>query len=143
MPEMPLDHQRFTPREFYERLIADIDDADVRKVAAVMLQHIGEDHLITLDDLTRQAFGEFTQSTERKTRLILARLVTDHHMPIGAYSGKAGRWLCADEEELNRVIMDLTARHNETGNRIHSLRLSKVPPKEPKFEKAVQNSLWS
>lgn len=131
------------PRAFYEQLVKQIDDADVRKVAQVMLNHVGEANLITLDDLARAAFDEFTQSTERKTRLILAKLVTDYHMPIGAYSAKPGRWLCADEEERRRVVMDLTARHNETGNRIHSLRLAKVPPKEPKFEKAVQNSLWS
>ena len=131
------------PRAFYEQLVSQIDDGDVRMVAQVMLSHVGEKNLITLEDLARHAFGKYNESTERKTRLVLAKLVTDHHMPIGAYSGKAGRWLCADEEELGRVIMDLTARHNETGNRIHSLRLSKVPPKEPKFEKAVQNSLWS
>lgn len=142
MPEMP-EPVFSSPRAFYEQLVKDIADADMRKVAQVMLAHVGEKNLITLDDLARKAFGRYTQSTERKTRLILAQLVNEYHMPIGAYSGKAGRWLCADDEELSRVIMDLTARHNETGNRIHSLRLAKVPPKEPKFEKAVQNSLWS
>ncbi len=143
MPEMPLDQQRYTPREFYERLIADIDDADVRKVAGVMLKHIGEKNRIALGELADQAFGEFTESTERKTRLILAKLVTDYHMPIGAYSAKPGRWLCADEEERRRVVMDLTARHNELENRIRALRLAAVPAKEPKFEKPVQNSFWS
>jgi hypothetical protein len=131
------------PREFYEQLVSEIEEADIKRVAQIMLKHIGESNLISLEDLALQAFGKLGKDGDRKTRLILAKLVNEHHMPIGAYSGKAGRWLCADDEELNRVIMDLTARHNETGNRIHSLRLSKVPPKEPKFEKAIQNSLWS
>ena len=131
------------PRAFYEQLVKQIVDADVRKVAQVMLSHVGEKNRIALGELADQAFGEFTESTERKVRLILAKLVTDYHMPIGAYSAKPGRWLCADEEERRRVVMDLTARYNELQNRIHALRLAAVPAKEPKFEKPVQNNLWS
>ncbi|PKN83357.1 MAG: hypothetical protein CVU46_17205 [Chloroflexi bacterium HGW-Chloroflexi-8] len=133
----------FDPSEFYKALLEKITEADTKKVAAIMTEFIGEDHHISLKDLTARVFGEFNTNTERKVRLILEDLVTNYRFPIGAYSGKSGRWLCKNKEERDRVISDLESRRDATSERIKSLQKAVIPASIPQIEKNHrQNSLW-
>lgn len=121
------------PDEYYKKLIAEITDDDVRKVARVMAEHVGEENAITLKSLCLKA-GFFKQSDsgaisydERKTRVILNTLVVEYGIPIGAFSGRAGRWICVNSGEVDRVVADLQSRVNETKARINALRLATIP----------------
>lgn len=129
------------PVEFYVTLLASIQEEDIQRVARIMLDHIGEERAINLPDLVRQSFGEYNTSTERKTRLVLEDLVTKYRLPIGAISGKAGRWLCANAEEVSRVVSDLESRRDATNNRIHSLRTAHIPAAPA--QQPVKSKLWS
>jgi hypothetical protein len=110
------------PEEWYRELISTITEPDVKRVASIMLSHVGEENAIELRQIALEAFWEYTTATERKTRIILERLVTEHGFAIGAYSGKSGRWLCKDDEEIQRVILDLQARKKSLDERISALR---------------------
>lgn len=131
-----------SPTDFFREVIGSISDDDTLKVASIMLQHIGEERLIELKELAMQAFGEFNVATERKTRLILAELVEKHKLPIGAYSGKSGRWLCVDDTEKERVIQDLEARDRSLQDRIRNMRMARTPPKAIEPNRSYQRNLW-
>lgn len=128
------------PTEFYRQVVASIDDDDVHTVAGILAGHVGEENLITIGDLARQAFGEFTVSSERKTREILETLTTKHHLPVCSNSGRPGRWLAKDDEEREAAARELEARGQHVLDRARALRLAIVPPKE--FTRQRQPSLW-
>lgn len=130
------------PQEFYQSLLGSITDQDAKIVGGILLNHIGEQNAIALPLLAKQAFGEYNANTERKTRKILELLATEHRMPVWAYSGRSGRWLCADEEERQRVVADLEARIEALTARVKVLRTAIVPAQEPRFEREVQISFW-
>jgi hypothetical protein len=130
------------PFDFYREIIASITESDTRKVAVIMLQHVGEENLIELKDLCIQSFGDYSPATDRKTRLILADLVEKHKLPVGAYSGKSGRWLCLDDAEKQRVIQDLEARTSSIQDRIRNMRLSRTPPKKFETGTVQQRNFW-
>lgn len=110
------------PQDYYKRLIASITEDDVRRVAEVMAEHIGEENRITLQNLVA-----LTKLNERTVRVILNTLVVEYGIPIGAQSGRAGRWICANQRELDTVVADLESRANETKNRIRALRVATIP----------------
>lgn len=130
------------PSEFYKSLIASITEEDTQAVARIMANHIGASNLISLQDLTVQTFGEYTTSTERKTREILEDLTVNYHMAVCSVSGKPGRWLASSEDEREAAARELEARGRNTLERARALRMAVVPGKEPTFQKTRQPSLW-
>jgi hypothetical protein len=116
-----------TPREIYRRMVSKIKPADVRLVAACFEDHIGAENAVLMPQLCAR-----TGLHERVVRNILNTLVTEYGIPIGAQSGKAGRWIIADEVERQSVIADLASRVSETNARIRALRgaelVGKVEP---------------
>lgn len=131
------------PRAWYENLLRSITDQDVQRVGKILLDHIGEENAISLASLARGAFGKFDGATERKTRVILERLATQHRLPVGAHSGKPGRWLCASEAETQKVIADLEARKRALDERVRALRSAAAPlPEEKQNSKIIQSSLF-
>jgi MarR-like DNA-binding transcriptional regulator SgrR of sgrS sRNA len=120
------------PREYYHRLSYSIKDAELRLVADIMSDYIGEENAVKLPVLCKRV-----SMSERKVRMILERLTKEFGIPIGAQSGKAGRFIIATEDERQAVIADLASRVSETQARIQSLRnakLVKVAPIEPQYE---------
>lgn len=130
------------PYIYYQNLLAAIRESDIRRVAEIMLKHVGEGNSINISQIAVQTFGHYNTTTERQTRSALETLVRQYRMPIGAYSGKNGRWLCASEDERQRAIADLEKRVSSTNERIRSLRHAVIPANEPQFEKPAQQSLW-
>ncbi|HAD07704.1 MAG TPA: hypothetical protein DCE76_11165 [Anaerolineaceae bacterium] len=126
------------PEEYFAELAGSIGEQDEQKILKILSAHVGEENAIDLKSLTIQAFGEYTTSTERKTRLVLESLVTKYHVPVGAYSGKAGRFICKDDEEIERVTADLEARKQALEERIRALRGAEVM----KIERIWQAGLW-
>ena len=130
------------PTEFYQSLVASITDSDVRCVAQVMAQHVGQHNLITLDGLSRRAFGACNASTERKTREILERLTREHHLPVCSVSGKAGRWLAETDDERFAAARELEARAQNILDRAKALRMASVPAQPLQDRQPVQTNLW-
>jgi hypothetical protein len=111
-----------TPDEFYRLKSAAITDAEVRLVAAVMSDYVGEENAVRLERLAaRVGLGE------RQVRDILETLVVTYGWPIGAHAGKAGRWIIANEEERWRVLGDLDSRQKALYTRRNALLTAKVP----------------
>ena len=98
-----------TPREIYRRMVAKIKPADVRLVAACFEDHIGAENAVLMPQLCAR-----TGLHERVVRNILNTLVTEYGIPIGAQSGKAGRWIIADEP---CAVQSWSARSNLRGRR--------------------------
>lgn len=130
------------PSDFYRSIVSTIAERDLKAVAEFMLNHIGETHAVDLNTIAVAVFGEFNSSVERKLRLILEDLTTKYHMPVGAYSGKSGRWLCQDHDEIQRVVADLERRVSSTNDRIRALRMVSLPAQMPHLDAPRQQSLW-
>jgi hypothetical protein len=110
------------PAEFYRLKSAAITDAEVRLVAAVMSDYVGEENAVRLERLAaRVGLGE------RQVRDILETLVVSYEWPIGAHAGRAGRWIIANEEERWRVLGDLDSRQKALYARRNALLTAKVP----------------
>ena len=117
------------PNDYYKRLIASITEDDVRRVAEVMAEHIGEENRITLQNLVA-----LTKLNERTVRVILNTLVVEFGIPIGAFSGRAGRWICANKRELDTVIADLESRATALHERANALRRAQLPSSDAQQE---------
>lgn len=117
------------PQDYYKRLIASITEDDVRRVAEVMAEHIGEENRITLQNLVA-----LTKLNERTVRVILNTLVIEYGIPIGAQSGRAGRWICANKRELDTVIAELISRATALHERANALRRAQLPSSDAQQE---------
>lgn len=124
------------PREYYKRMASRITEADIRFVAALMTDYIGEENAVRLDDLCRRAgFGE------RQVRDMLETITVFYGIPIGSHSGKAGRWIIANENERQSVIAELASRRNALDDRIKAVRGVRLPVELPVEIKEVQPAL--
>ena len=100
------------PNEYYKRMVSSITRADVRLVAACMTEHVGQENTVR------------------------------YGWPIGGISGRAGRWIIANEAEREMVIADLGSRIKETQARVKALQNIKLAPEAPKEVKAVQPPMF-
>ena len=87
------------PTEYYKKLVAVIDDMELRKCARQLSYHIGENNAISIETLANEVFGETTENTIRRTRNLTETLIEDHGYPVCSRSGVAGRWMPAVKEE--------------------------------------------
>jgi hypothetical protein len=112
------------PIDFYRMKSAEIKEADIRLVAAVMSEHVGEENAVRMEKLVaRCGLGE------RQVRDILEVLVKDYKWPIGAHAGKAGRWIIANEQERWHVANELLSRENELRARRKVIEQAHLPAK--------------
>lgn len=115
------------PDEYYKtEVLAKVREPELRRVARVMAEHIGEDNAITLEQLCRQ-----TGLADRQTRLALEVLTKNYGVPIGSYSGKSGRWIIADEAEMGKVVAELISRATALHERANALKRARLPQGEP------------
>lgn len=110
------------PSDYYLKMASSITDDDIRLVASIMASHVGEENSIRLDELSR-----LVSMDERKVREILETLAVDYHFPVGAHSGKAGRWIIANESERWRVIGDIDSRTKALYKRREAILFAKIP----------------
>ena len=112
------------PNDYYRLKSAEIKEADIRLVAAVMSEHVGQENAVRLESLmARCGLGE------RQVRDILEVLVKDYKWPIGAHAGKAGRWIIANEQERWRVANELLSREDELRARRKVIEQAHLPAK--------------
>ena len=125
------------PNDYYRLKSAEITEADIRLVAAVMSEHVGEENAVRLESLVaRCGLGE------RQVRDILEVLVKDHGWPIGAHAGKAGRWIIANEQERWHVANELLSRENEIRARRKVIEQAHIPAALELENKAPQLGLF-
>lgn len=125
-----------TPRDYYRKLSHDITDAEIRLVALVMSDYIGEDNAIRLEDLCKLALMD-----ERKVRMILERLVTEYRLPVCAHSGKAGRWLARTYGDAKVTQAEHYARAAAEMRRGDAYNSCQYPPEETGEIKPAQPAL--
>ena len=114
-------------RDYYLMLANTITEADLRLAAAVMSAHVGKANAITKAELTQTLFGKTTDSTERKARETLKRLVTECGIAIGSNSGSSGYYICETEAEKSECIAELKSRARELNERAYSLFSVSLP----------------
>ncbi len=124
------------PHEYYRKLSYYITDVEIRAVAEIMCDHIGEDDAIRLEDLCK-----LTKMDERKVRMILERLVTEYRLPVCAHSGKAGRWLARTYEDAKVTQAEHYARAAAEKRRGDAYNRCQYPPEETGEIKPVQPAL--
>ena len=114
-------------REYYVAIASTITEADLRLAAVVMSAHVGKANAITKAELTQTLFGKTTDSTERKARETLKRLVTECGIAIGSNSGSSGYYICETEDEKSECIAELKSRARELNERAYSLFSVSLP----------------
>ena len=115
---------------------AEIKEADIRLVAAVMSEHVGEENAVRLDALCRRVSMD-----ERKVRLILGKLVTEYGVPVCAHSGKAGRWLARSFDEARETQAEYYSRAREDKRRGDAFNTCNYPPVQAEELRGVQPML--
>ena len=114
-------------RDYYLMLANTITEADLRLAAVVLSAHVGKANAITKAELTQTLFGKTTDSTERKARETLKRLVTECGIAIGSNSGSSGYYICETEAEKSECIAELKSRARELNERAYSLFSVSLP----------------
>ena len=110
------------PTDYYRMKSAEIKEADIRRVASCMSEHVGEGNAVRLESLVaRCGLGE------RQVRDILEVLVKQYKWPIGAHAGKAGRFIIANEQERWHVANELLSRENELRARRKVIEQAHIP----------------
>lgn len=124
------------PREHYRKLAFSINDAEIRMVAAVMAEHIGEENPVRLHALCGRVGMD-----ERKVRIILEKLVTEYGVPVCAHSGKAGRWLARSYDESRETQAEHYSRSAADKRRGDAYNTCHYPPTQAQELKQVQPTL--
>ncbi len=127
-------------RDYYRMMAADISDEDMRKAAQFLSDHIGKANAVSKHDLTLALYGKTTDSTERKAREVMMRLVTECGVAVGSNSGAAGYYICANDDERREVIAELKSRARQLTDRAFSLFNVKLP--SPVDGRRMQKGLW-
>ena len=128
--------EKISPKDYFKKLAFSIKDAEIRLVAAIMSDYIGEENAVRLDALCRRVSMD-----ERKVRLILGKLVTEYGVPVCAHSGKAGRWLARTYEDAKVTQAEHYARAVAEKRRGDAYNSCHYPPKEAQELKQVQPTL--
>lgn len=124
------------PRDYYRTLSFSIKDAEIRLVAAVMTDYVGEENAVRIEDLSGRVGMD-----ERKVRLILAQLVTEYGVPVCAHSGKAGRWLARTFDEARATQAEYYSRAREDKLRGDAFNRCHYPPEQVEEIREVQPAL--
>lgn len=118
------------PKEYYRKLSFSIKDAEIRLVAAVMSDYVGEENAVRLEVLCGRVGMD-----ERKVRMILEKLVTEYGLPVCAHSGKAGRWLARSFDEARATQAEYYSRAAADKRRGDAFNNCHYPPE---FEEIIE-----
>jgi len=128
--------EKISPKDYFKKLAFSIKDAEIRLVAAIMSDYVGEENAVRLDTLCRRVSMD-----ERKVRLILGKLVTEYGVPVCAHSGKAGRWLARTYEDATVTQAEHYARAAAEKRRGDAYNSCHYPPDETGEIKPAQPAL--
>jgi hypothetical protein len=115
------------PNAFYRKLASEITDSDLSRCLNKLSWHVGKENAVSLEELTQALYWNGTDSNQRKVRILIERLVTEYHIPIGSVSGQSGRWIIANEIEKQEVAAELASREQALKERRLALLNTKLP----------------
>jgi hypothetical protein len=127
-------------RDYYRQRAASITDEDMRKAALFLSEHVGRENAASKQELTLAIYGKQTDSTERKAREVLNRLVTECGVAVGSNSGTSGYYIIETDQERSEVIAELKSRSRELNDRAFSLFNIKLP--SPTEGRRMQGGLF-
>ena len=115
------------PTDFYHTIVLTTPDDLPIRVFRVMQKHVGWDNVITLDELARQTLGKATETTTRQVRDAI-EVLRKNRIPILSQSGKSGRCLASNVQQVQQTIAENEARINNLRAVNDGLRKAHVPP---------------
>ena len=124
------------PREHYRKLSFSIKDAEIRAVAAVMCEYIGEENAVRLEALSGRVSMD-----ERKVRIILRRLRNEYGLPVCSISGKPGYWLAHSLSETKPSEIEFRSRARENIENANAYQRCNYPPKPAEELRELQPTL--
>ena len=124
------------PREHYRKLAFGIKDAEIRAVAAVMCEHIGEENAVRLEALASRVSMD-----DRKVRIILRRLRNEYGLPVCSISGKPGYWLAHSLSETKPSEIEFRSRARENIENANAYQRCNYPPEQAEELREVQPAL--
>jgi hypothetical protein len=62
---------------------------------------------------------------------VIETLRREYRVPVMANSGKPGRWLAADADELDKTIAEMMSRANNMLDVANQLRQARIPSPDP------------
>ena len=127
-------------RDYYRQRAASITDEDMRKAALFLSGHVGKANAASKQELTLAIYGKQTDSTERKAREVMKRLVTECGVAVGSNSGTSGYYIIETDQERSEVIAELKSRSRELNDRAFSLFNIQLP--SPTEGRRMQKGLW-
>lgn len=125
------------PREHYRKLSFSIKDAEIRAVAAVMCEHIGEQNAVRLEALSGRVSMD-----ERKARIILRRLRNEYGLPVCSISGKPGYWLAHSLSETKPSEIEFRSRARENIENANAYQRCNYPPEQAEELREVQPTMF-
>ena len=129
-----------TTIRFYDKIIARLPQGLEANVLRVLLAHVGAENAISLDELTQTVLDTSNPTSDRQVREAIERL-RRRGIPVLSESGRAGRWLAANREELARCVAEMQTRAGTLQQTIAALRRASVPFDEQKPQHQLR--IWS
>lgn len=126
----------------YELLKASITDKDCLRAFDFLCQHVGEQNKVSIERIALHLFASSGDNAIRKARDIVELLRTDYGVPVCSSSGRAGRWLAANEDEKQTCLADFYARRASIDAVIKALERAAVPAPARLGEPPKQLGLW-
>ena len=119
-----------------------VEEPDMRLILEELSYHIGEENRVTVERLALIAYGKYSATTDRKVRDCLEALVDKYDIPVGAHSGKLGRWLIINQEERCHVQNELDSRAHNMLNKSRKLGRINLKPVKKSSIPVNQGVLW-
>lgn len=113
----------------YDLMRASITDDDCVRVFDFLYPNcIGFDNRCSIEDIAYHLYHSRSDGSVRKARDVVEILRTEFGIAVCSSSGKAGRWLAANESEKESCLADFRSRRASIDAVIQALQRAKVPP---------------
>jgi len=90
-----------TTTPYYDHILATMPDGLEKQVYAVMRDYVGKENAITLPMISLVIFADDTETHKRQVREVIETLRTQYGIPVCSNSGSAGRYMPANQAELD------------------------------------------
>ena len=128
--------EKISPKDYFKKLAFSIKDAEIRLVAAIMSDYIGEENAVRLEALSGRVSMD-----ERKVRIILRRLRNEYGLPVCSISGKPGYWLAHSLSETKPSEIEFRSRARENIENANAYQRCNYPPEQAEELREVQPAL--
>ena len=100
---------------------------ELKRTLIVMADHIGKENPIRIEEIAALIYDD--PKCERQSRDDLLTLRDEYEIPIGSNSGKAGRWIVIDPEDLHHTANEIDSRGYKLINLGKKMRSMNLHPR--------------